>query len=96
MKFSEGDQVLAKIPTSDEYQKGKIVNIRGSKYKVQFKGGVEHTVSEADVRVSHLSTRLCVCRDVKWASVTDLRAFVHCSGREILEESDKIERQAAG
>lgn len=51
-KFDEGEQVLAKSPTSQEFVKAKIVGVRGNnKYRVQFRGGVEHTISESDVKV---------------------------------------------
>ncbi|XP_031784406.1 delta(14)-sterol reductase TM7SF2 [Nasonia vitripennis] len=55
MKFSEGDQVLAKLPSSDDYEKAKIINVRGSKYKVLFKRGEEHTLGQADVKAARTS-----------------------------------------
>lgn len=54
MKFSEGDQVLAKLPNSDEFVKGKVVGVKGSRYKVQVKGGGEHSVGEGDLKVNNL------------------------------------------
>jgi hypothetical protein len=53
MKFSAGEQVLAKMPSTDDYQKARVLKIKGSKYKVLFKGGEEHTVKETDVKVIH-------------------------------------------
>lgn len=50
MKFSEGDQVLAKLPSSDEFVKGKVVDIKGSKYKVQVKGQ-QYSLGETDLKV---------------------------------------------
>lgn len=55
MKYSEGDQVLAKHPSTDEYVKGKVVAIRGTKYKVQVRGGNEISVGEADVKAQRTS-----------------------------------------
>lgn len=51
MKFNEGEEVLAKTPASGEFQKGKVVNVRGTNYRVQLTGGSEITVKEADIKV---------------------------------------------
>lgn len=51
MKFTEGEQVLAKYPNTSEYYKGRILNIRGDRYKIQFETGTEHTVRENDIKV---------------------------------------------
>ncbi|KAL7294648.1 hypothetical protein TKK_0011951 [Trichogramma kaykai] len=55
MKFSEGDQVLAKLPNSKDFEKARVVDIKGGKYKIQFKGGVEHTIPESDVKAQRVS-----------------------------------------
>ena len=49
--FLEGEQVLAKVPNTQEYEKAKVISSKSGKYKVQFKGGVEHTVGEGDLKV---------------------------------------------
>lgn len=51
MKFSEGDEVLAKHPNSNEYCKGQILSMRGDRYKVQFDTGNEYSVHANDVKV---------------------------------------------
>lgn len=51
MKFTEGEQVLAKHPNTSEYYKGRILNIRGDRYKIQFETGTEHMVKENDIKV---------------------------------------------
>ncbi|XP_011171224.1 delta(14)-sterol reductase TM7SF2 [Solenopsis invicta] len=50
MKFTEGEEVLAKHPNTSEYYKGKILNVRGDRYKIHFETGVEHTVRENDIK----------------------------------------------
>ncbi|XP_012215085.2 delta(14)-sterol reductase TM7SF2 [Linepithema humile] len=50
MKFTEGEQVLAKHPNTSEYYKGRILNVRGDRYKIQFETGIEHTVRENDIK----------------------------------------------
>ncbi|XP_029662296.1 delta(14)-sterol reductase [Formica exsecta] len=50
MKFTEGEQVLAKHPNTSEYYKGRILNIRGDRYKIQFETGTEHMVKENDIK----------------------------------------------
>lgn len=51
MKFSEGEEVLAKNPNTGEYNKGKILSIRGERYKVQFEMGIEQYVHSTDIKV---------------------------------------------
>ena len=51
MKFFEGEEVLAKQPNSTGFEKGKVVNVRGSNYRVQFKGGLELNLKEGDIKV---------------------------------------------
>lgn len=51
MKFSEGEQVLAKYPNTSEYYKGRIINVRGDRYKIQFETGAAYTVSQNDIKV---------------------------------------------
>jgi len=51
MKFTEGEEVLAKHPNTSEYYKGRILNIRGDRYKIQFETGIERTVRENDIKV---------------------------------------------
>lgn len=51
MKFTEGEQVLAKYPNTSEYYKGRILNVRGDRYKIQFETGTEHMVRENDIKV---------------------------------------------
>ncbi|XP_076234062.1 lamin B receptor [Calliopsis andreniformis] len=61
MKFSEGDNILAKHPDFNEYYKGKILSMRGERYKVQFETGNEFMIHSADVkacRPSRSTTRL--------------------------------------
>ena len=53
--FSEGDEVLAKHPSSHEYYKGKILSMKGDRYKVQFETGTEHTVHSSDLKASRPS-----------------------------------------
>ncbi|KAG8041469.1 hypothetical protein G9C98_002762 [Cotesia typhae] len=50
MKFMAGEQVLAKPPNIDEFQKGKILMARGDKYVIQFESGKEHTVLENNIQ----------------------------------------------
>ncbi|XP_036149126.1 delta(14)-sterol reductase TM7SF2 [Monomorium pharaonis] len=50
MKFTEGEEVLAKHPNTSEYYKGRILNVRGDRYKIQFETGVEYTVRENDIK----------------------------------------------
>lgn len=52
MKFTEGEEVLAKHPNTSEYYKGRILNVRGDRYKIQFETGTEHTVRENDIKVN--------------------------------------------
>lgn len=52
MKFIEGEEVLAKQPNTSEFQKGKVVNVKGTNYQVQFKGGSKFLVKEADMKVN--------------------------------------------
>lgn len=52
MKFIEGEEVLAKPPNSDDYQKGTIVSVRGDRYRIQFEGGAEMSMLEEDIQVS--------------------------------------------
>lgn len=51
MKFVEGEEVLAKVPNMDNYMKGRILNAKGDKYRIQFEGGNEHTVYGDDIQV---------------------------------------------
>lgn len=55
MKFSEGDEVLAKHPNSNEYCKGQILSMRGDRYKVQFDTGNEYSVHANDVKINRPS-----------------------------------------
>lgn len=60
MKFTEGEEVLAKHPNTSEYYRGRILNVRGDRYKIQFETGMEHTVRENDIkaeRVGRSATR---------------------------------------
>lgn len=51
MKFSEGEEVLVKHPSTDRYHKGKILSMRGERYKVQFETGIEQYVHSTDIKV---------------------------------------------
>lgn len=51
MKFSEGEEILAKHPNSDKYYKGKILSIKGERYKVQFETGIEQYIDSTDIKV---------------------------------------------
>ncbi|XP_043477038.1 delta(14)-sterol reductase TM7SF2 [Leptopilina heterotoma] len=55
MKFIEGEEVLAKQPNTSEFQKGKVVNVKGTNYQVQFKGGSKFLVKEADMKPTRTS-----------------------------------------
>lgn len=55
MKFYEGDVVLAKYPSTDEYLIGKILSSWGERYKVLFAGGIEYTVHSNDIKMSRPS-----------------------------------------
>lgn len=55
MKFIEGEEVLAKHPDSEEFEKGKVVNVKGGNYRVQFKGGSEFTLKEGDMKPTRTS-----------------------------------------
>ncbi|XP_012150155.1 lamin B receptor isoform X1 [Megachile rotundata] len=55
MVFSEGTEVLARLPNTDEFIKGKILSIRGDSYKVQFETGNERMVHSNDVKISRPS-----------------------------------------
>ncbi|XP_014212423.1 delta(14)-sterol reductase [Copidosoma floridanum] len=55
MKFSEGDRVLAKVPSTQEFEGARVISARGGKYKVQFEGGSEQTLGEADVKARRTS-----------------------------------------
>ncbi|KAF7997489.1 hypothetical protein HCN44_006060 [Aphidius gifuensis] len=60
MKFYEGEEVLAKPPNDEEFQKGKILEITGDEYRIQFEGGAEHSVAEYNIqpeRPSRSATR---------------------------------------
>ncbi|XP_015120862.1 delta(14)-sterol reductase [Diachasma alloeum] len=50
MKFSEGEEVLAKPPNSEDYQKGTVVSVRGDKYRIVFEGGAEMSMHEEDIQ----------------------------------------------
>lgn len=54
MKFSEGEEILAKYPNSDKYYKGKILSIKGEQYKVQFETGIEQYIDSTDIKVYFL------------------------------------------
>ncbi|KAJ8674040.1 hypothetical protein QAD02_005302 [Eretmocerus hayati] len=55
MRFSEGDSVLAKAPNSDDFEKATVIDIRGNKYRLKFKGGVERSLGEGDVKAQRTS-----------------------------------------
>ncbi|XP_051159041.1 delta(14)-sterol reductase TM7SF2 [Leptopilina boulardi] len=55
MKFIEGEEVLAKQPNTSEFQKGKVVNVKGSNYRVEFKGGSQFTIKEGDMKPTRTS-----------------------------------------
>ncbi|XP_011876175.1 PREDICTED: delta(14)-sterol reductase [Vollenhovia emeryi] len=50
MKFTEGEEVLAKHPNTSEYYKGRILNVKGDRYKIQFETGIESMVREHDIK----------------------------------------------
>lgn len=52
MKFIEGEEVLAKQPNTSEFQKGKVLNVKGSNYRIQFKGGSQFMIKEGDIKVN--------------------------------------------
>ncbi|XP_011686733.1 PREDICTED: delta(14)-sterol reductase [Wasmannia auropunctata] len=56
MKFTEGEEVLAKHPNTSEYYKGKILNVRGDRYRIQFETGIQHTVRETDIKAESKSS----------------------------------------
>ena len=49
--YLEGEQVLAKSSGSDDYEKAKVVGVKGSKYVVKFKSGAERIIGEGDIKV---------------------------------------------
>lgn len=51
MRFTEGEEVLAKHPNTSDYYKGRILNVRGDRYKIKFETGAEYIVSENDIKV---------------------------------------------
>lgn len=51
MQFVEGEEVLAKAPNTENYQKGKILVAKGDLYRIQFEDGGEHTVDKNDIQV---------------------------------------------
>ncbi|XP_033184519.1 lamin B receptor isoform X1 [Bombus vancouverensis nearcticus] len=55
MKFSEGEEVLVKHPSTDRYHKGKILSMRGERYKVQFETGIEQYVHSTDIKMNRPS-----------------------------------------
>lgn len=55
MKFSEGDEVLVKHPSTDRYHKVKILGMRGERYKVQFETGIEQYVHPTDIKINRPS-----------------------------------------
>lgn len=55
MVFSEGTEVLARYPNTDEFIKGKILSVRSDSYKVQFETGNELIVHLNDVKISRPS-----------------------------------------
>lgn len=55
MKFIEGEEVLAKQPNTSEFQKGKVLNVKGSNYRIQFKGGSQFMIKEGDIKATRTS-----------------------------------------
>ncbi|KOC64810.1 Lamin-B receptor [Habropoda laboriosa] len=55
MKFSEGEEVLVKHPNTEEYQKAKVLNMRGERYKVQFDTGIEQYINATDIKETRTS-----------------------------------------
>ncbi|XP_015610469.1 delta(14)-sterol reductase [Cephus cinctus] len=55
MRFSEGDAVLAKPPNTLEYLRGKVLNVKGDKYKIKFPGGEQFLVHESDIKAERTS-----------------------------------------
>ncbi|XP_012345755.1 delta(14)-sterol reductase TM7SF2 isoform X2 [Apis florea] len=58
MKFSEGEEILAKHPNSDKYYKGKILSIKGERYKVQFETGIEQYIDSTDIKMDRPSRNI--------------------------------------
>ncbi|CAL7949897.1 unnamed protein product [Xylocopa violacea] len=55
MKFIEGEEVLARYSSTDEYLKGKVLGVKGEQYKVQFETGIEKYVHSTDIKASRPS-----------------------------------------
>ncbi|XP_011305217.1 delta(14)-sterol reductase [Fopius arisanus] len=55
MKFNEGEEVFAKLPNLEYYQKGKIIGIKGDKYSVLLEEGVEVSMHEEDIQADRPS-----------------------------------------
>ncbi|XP_076762650.1 lamin B receptor isoform X3 [Xylocopa sonorina] len=55
IKFIEGEEVLARYSSTDEYLKGKVLGIKGQQYKVQFETGIEKYVHSTDIKTSRPS-----------------------------------------
>jgi hypothetical protein len=51
MKYTEGEQVLAKHPLLLGYHRGTVLDVKGDRYVIKFDTGGEHTVNEDDVQV---------------------------------------------
>ncbi|XP_020300602.1 delta(14)-sterol reductase isoform X2 [Pseudomyrmex gracilis] len=56
MKFTEGEEVLAKHPKNSEYYKARILDVTGDRYKIKFMAGGEHVVKETDMKYEERST----------------------------------------
>ncbi|XP_017877864.1 delta(14)-sterol reductase isoform X2 [Ceratina calcarata] len=55
MRFAEGQEVLAKYPSTDRYQKGTVLGMKGELYKVQFETGTEQYILPNDIRLNRPS-----------------------------------------
>jgi len=54
MKYTEGEQVLAKHPLLLGYHRGTVLDVKGDRYMIKFDTGGEHMVNEDDVQVIRL------------------------------------------
>lgn len=51
MRYTEGEEVLAKHPVLLEYHRGTVLNVKGDRCKIKFDTGGEHVVNEDDIQV---------------------------------------------
>jgi len=63
MKYTEGEQVLAKHPLLLGYHRGTVLDVKGDRCVIKFDTGGEHMVNEDDVQVIRLKIIVSVSND---------------------------------